>query len=152
MRRVLALLLLFSVLPVFAEAPVKGRIVKMLPLLLNAQGRDSLSPSLYDRDAYQVYLRTHTNEIFAIRFDVLRQVDNAPGMKFKIRIDARGADADGKPTEMKLEQVIKPSWFRHWTSLTLGGEEYKKFGTLTAWRVTLWADDRQLSEEKSFLW
>jgi hypothetical protein len=152
MRRLLALLLLFSVLPVFAEDPVKGRIVKMLPLLLNAQGRDSLSPSLYDRDAYQVYLRAHTNEISAIRFDVLGQVDNAPGMKFKYRLEARGVTGDGKPTEVKLEQEVKPTWFRHWTSLTLGGEEYKKFGTLTAWHATLWADGRQLSEEKSFLW
>ena len=58
MRRLLILLLWLAVLPVFADGPVKGRIVKTLPLLLDLKGQTALSPSLYDRDAYQAHLRT----------------------------------------------------------------------------------------------
>ncbi|MGD0252033.1 MAG: hypothetical protein ABSC01_04995, partial [Verrucomicrobiota bacterium] len=69
MRRFLMILLLFAVLPAFADGIEKGRIVKMLPLFLDLKGHDAISPSLYDRDVYQAYLRQHTNEISAIRFD-----------------------------------------------------------------------------------
>ena len=30
-----------------------GRVVKVLPLYLDLKGRDAISPSLFDRDAYQ---------------------------------------------------------------------------------------------------
>ena len=146
------ILLLFAVLPAFAAGPVQGRIVKALPLFLDLKGHDALSPSLFDRDAYQVYLRQHTNEVSALRFDVLWQVANPAEAKYKIRAELRGVAADGTPAAKTLEQDVKPPLFRRWTSLTLGGGDLKKFGTLVAWRVTLLADDRELCEQKSFLW
>ena len=77
-----ALLIIAVMLALAANAPgaeaVTGRIVKVLPLLLDRQGHDSLSPSLYDRDAYQARLRDHTNEISAVRFDVLWKATKAP--------------------------------------------------------------------------
>jgi len=80
MRRLLVILLLLgSLSATFASDAVSGRVVKVLPLLLDRKGRDAVSPSLYDRDAYQVYLRQHTNEISAIRFDVLWKASNAKG-------------------------------------------------------------------------
>ena len=82
MRRLLVILLLLgSLSATFASDAVSGRVVKVLPLLLDLKGRDAVSPSLYDRDAYQVYLRQHTNEISAIRFDVLWKASNAKGAK-----------------------------------------------------------------------
>ena len=57
------LLLLGSLAAVDATDAMTGHIVKVLPLFLDLNGQDALSPSLYDRDAYQVYLRAHTNEI-----------------------------------------------------------------------------------------
>ena len=152
MRRLLVILFLLAVLPAFADAPVKGRIVKALPLLLNLQGHDALSPSLYDRDAYQVYLRLHTNEISAIRFDVLWSAKNSTAVKYKIRAELRGVSTNGTPSLQTLQQDVKPAFFRRWTSLTLDGEDYKQFGSLVAWRVTLLADDQKLCEQKSFLW
>jgi hypothetical protein len=152
MRRLLVILLLLGTLPAFAGGSVKGRIVKTLPLFLDLKGHDAVSPSLYDRDAYQNYLRYHTNEISALRFDVLWQVGNPPEAKYKMRVELRGVAPNGNPTQQTLEQEVKPPLFRRWTSLPLGGDDYKKFGVLVAWRVTLWADDRQLCEEKSFLW
>jgi len=46
-----------------AADAVTGKVVKVLPFFLDAQGRIAKSPSLFDRDVYQAYLREHTNEV-----------------------------------------------------------------------------------------
>ena len=69
-----------------------------------------------------------------------------------MRVEAHGVATNGLPSIQTLEQDVKPPVFRRWTSLTLEGDAYKKFGSLVAWRVTLLADDKPLCEEKSFLW
>ena len=152
MRRFLMMLLLLAVLPALGNGAEKGRIVKMLPLFLNAKGHDAISPSLYDRDAYQAYLRQHTNEISAMRFDVLWQVENPAAAKYKLRIELRGIGPGGTPTRFTLEAEAPPPLLRRWQSLVLGGADYKGFGELVAWRATLWHGDQLLSEQKSFLW
>ena len=112
MRRFLvALLLLGSLSATFASDAVSGRVIKVLPLFLDLKGHDAVSPSLYDRDAYQVYLRQHTNEISAIRFDVLWKASNAGGAKLKLRVELRGVGADGLPRQMTLEQSVTPGIF-----------------------------------------
>ncbi len=152
MRRLLTILLLFGTLSAWADGAGEGRIVKMLPLLLNGKGQDAVSPSLFDRDAYQVYLRQHTNEISAVRYDVLWRVKHPAPAKYKLRLELRGAVVNGLPRQKTMELEVKPSRFRHWDSLALTGDEYKNFGEAVAWRVTLWADDQMLAEQKSFLW
>src|ERR1017187_5324807 len=110
MRRFLVILLLLgSLSATFASDAASGRVVKVLPLLLDLQGRDPVWPSLYDRDAYQVYLRQHTNEISAIRFDVLWKVSNAKGAKLKLRVELRGIGAGGLPRQTTLEQLDRKS-------------------------------------------
>jgi len=152
MRRFLMILLLLIALPALGDGIEKGRIVKMLPLFINAKGHDALSPSLYDRDAYQAYLRQHANEISAIRFDFLWQVENPSASKYTLRIELRGSGPGGKPTRATREQEVAPPLLRHWNSLVLGGADYRNFGELVAWRATLWRGDHLLSEHKSFLW
>ena len=153
MRRLLVILLLLgSLSATFASDAASGRVVKVLPLLLDLKSRDAVSPSLYDRDAYQVYLRQHTNEISAIRFDILWKASNANSEKLKLRVELRGVGVGGLPRQTTLEQSVTPGFFRRWTSLTLGGADYKNFGELVAWRATLWSDDQLLGEQKSFLW
>jgi len=103
MRRLLVILLLLgSLSATFAADAVSGRVVKVLPLLLDLKSRDAVSPSLYDRDAYQVYLRQHTNEISAIRFDVLWKASNAKGAKLKLRVELRGIGPGGLPRQTTL--------------------------------------------------
>lgn len=153
MRGCLAiLLLLVSLTAAPASDAVTGRIVKVLPLFLDFQGRDAISPSLFDRDAYQAHLREHTNEVSALRFDILWNAAHAKGADLKLRAELRGVAEHGLPRQAVLETNVAPKFFRRWTSLTLGGDEYKQFGALVAWRVTLWDGDRLLSEQKSFLW
>jgi len=153
MRRFLmGLLLLGSLSMDFADEAAAGRVIKVLPLFLDLKGHDALSPSLYDRDAYQVYLRQHPDQRSAIRFDVLWKASNVGDAKLKLYVELRGIGQNGLPRQATLDQVVKPGYFRHWTSVTFGGEDYKNFGELVAWRVTLRADDQLLGEQKSFLW
>lgn len=163
MRRFLVVLLLCgSLAPAFASdavtgppppgEPATGRVLKVLPLLLDRQGHDAISPSLFDRDAYQAHLRLHTNEISAVRFDVLWKTSAPRNTKLKLRLELRGAGADGMPHQMTLEQSVTPGFFHRWSSLLLAGDDYRRFGTVVAWRATLWLDDRLIGEQKSFLW
>jgi hypothetical protein len=130
----------------------EGRVIKVLPLLLDLQGHDALSPSLFDRDAYQFHLRQHTNEVSAIRFDVLWNAAKTKGATLKLRAELLGVGPDSLPRRTVLETNVTPRFFRRWTALPFGGDEFKKFGSLVAWRVTLWNGDRLIGEQKSFLW
>ena len=152
MRRFLLILLLLGGTALGADPLGEpGRIVKTLPLFLDSQGRDAVSPSLFDRDAYQAYLRDHPKEVSALRFDSLWQVKPVAG-SWKLRGELRAIGEDGKPQEQTLTTEIHPPYFRHWDSLTLGGTNYQTFGRVVAWRTTLWHNNRQISEQKSFLW
>ena len=153
MRRLLMILLLLgSLSAAYAADVATGRVVKVLPLFLDLKGHAALSPSLFDRDAYQAYLRQHTNEISAVRFDILWSVSHAEKSGLKLRIELRGTGPDNLPRQTALEQTVAPHFFRHWTSLTLGGDDLKNFGAVTSWRATLWSGDRMIGEQKSFLW
>jgi hypothetical protein len=153
MRRFLLILFLLGSLSMAsASDAVTGHIVKVLPLFLDLNAQDAISPSLYDRDAYQLYLRNHTNEISAMRFDVLWSTSNAGTNDLGLRLELRGVGPEGVPRQTTLEQTVAPHYFHHWTSLPFAGGDYKNFGTVVAWRATLWSGPKLLDEQKSFLW
>lgn len=134
-----------------SNAPT-GRIAKVLSLLMDTNGAVATSPSLFDRDAYQAWLLEHTNSVSGVRFDVCWKARHTQGMTLELRVELRGVGAGGMPTEAVLEQTVRPKLFHHWISLTLAGRDYKKLGTLAAWRATLWNGQQKISEQKSFLW
>jgi hypothetical protein len=153
MRRLFVLLLLLgSIAATSAADAVTGSVVKVLPLFLDLKGHDAPSPSLFDRDAYQAYLRVNTNEISAVRFDVQWSAANTGKTQLKLRLELRGVGEKSLPRQTTLEQTVTPHAFSHWTSLTLGGDDRKNFGDVVAWRATLWAGDQIIGEQKSFLW
>jgi hypothetical protein len=154
MRRLIFFLMLCSLFAaVFSAEAATGRVIKVLPQLLDLQGRQTLSPSLYERDAYQAFLRVHTNDVSGMRFAVQWQAGGKSAVPLKLRIEARGTAKGDLPSHTVLEREVKPGgWFSHWISLPITGEDYKKFGSVTAWHATLWEGDRLLSEQTSFLW
>src|SRR5271170_3267231 len=105
------LLLLGSLARANATDAMTGHIVKVLPLFLNLKGQDAISPSLYDRDAYQVYLRAHTNEVSAIRFDVLWSTSKTGTTNLTLRLELRGIGQNGVPRQTDLEQTVTPHYF-----------------------------------------
>ena len=149
-RTFFLLLLFFSASNCSEAATVK--IIKVLPHYLDLEGRHSISPSLYDRDAYQAYLRNHPAERSALRFDIQWKAKSVDAPKLKLRMELRTSKgAIGKP--LVLEMSVKSSrWFSHWSALTVVGQDYQQMGDLVAWRATLWNGEQQLAEQKSFLW
>ncbi len=155
MRTAVLWLALLGYFLVAAAAPAAtGRLIKVLPEYLDSKGRTSLSPSLYDRDAYQAVLRLHPNQRSGIRFYIQWKIKGRPVEPLKARVELRGPALGALPRHTTLEQTLPPKrgWFGHWTGLTLGGDAYKQFGGVVAWRVTLWEGTRLLAEQKSFLW
>jgi hypothetical protein len=130
-----------------------GRVIKVLPHFLDLQGRAALSPSLYDRDAYQVILRDHPEQRSGVRFDMQWKTKGPVWSDLKLRVELRGVAEGDAPKQMILERELQVGgWFSHWTSMTLVGRDYKAIGEVTAWRVTLWEGEDLLGEQKSFLW
>lgn len=144
------LLLGCLVLSPSAWAGDSGRIIKVLPHLMDAKGRHTLSPSLYERDAYQQYLRRHPEERSGIRFDVQWKGDRS--LDWELRMEVRATQTvPGKPKVLVLD-LPKPGWFSKWSEVRITGEDYKALGDVTAWRATLWQGGQQVDELKSFLW
>ena len=154
MRRLFLLIIATLVCAVpFSAAAATGRVVKVLPHFLDLKGRHSLSPSLYDRDAYQAQLRKNPGQRSGLRFDVHWRASGASG-KLILRAELRGTAQGTQPrqTTLETELAVGKTSANHWNSLLLGGEDFKNFGEVTAWRVTLWDGEQLVGEQKSFLW
>ena len=153
MRQVFQMVVpLFLLLTTVAAPAASGKVVKVLPHFLDLEGRHSVSPSLYDRDAYQAELRAHPEKRSGIRFDILWRGRGEPKQKAKLRVELRGSAKGNLPTEKTVETEVTLTGISHWAAVKLDGEEYKKFGEVTAWRVTLWEGDQLLGDQKSFQW
>jgi hypothetical protein len=145
----LALLVFVVALSSNADA-ASARIKKVLPQLIDSEGRNSLSPSLYERDAYQAFLRNNPAQRAGLKFEV--QWGGGRGKDLTLQIEMRGGrEAIFHARTLKMP-VKKKGFFSTWSSLVLRDEAYKNFGDLVAWRATLWDGDKQISEQKSFLW
>jgi hypothetical protein len=136
----------------FPAVAASARVLKVLPQFLDLNGKHTLSPSLFERDAYQAILREHPERRSGLRFDVWWKARGPARAPLKLRLELRGTANGQLPTQMVLETEVKPGFFSHWVSLPMTGEEFRKFGEVTAWRATISEDGAQLDEQKSFLW
>lgn len=152
MRRFLSwLVLLFLLLPAGVDGATDTvRIRKVLPHLLDRKGRHAVSPSLYDRDAYQDHLRRHPEEVSALRFDIHWQARMERRQPLQLRLEVR---TGRQPKPLVLERTVQPGrWYNSWSSLSLDGEAFRESGGVVAWRATLWQGEQLLAEQRSFLW
>lgn len=140
------------VMTAFSASAATGKVVKVLPHFLDLKGRHTLSPSLYDRDAYQAELRKNPAKRSGVRFDILWRGRSATRQLATLRVELRGAAKGDLPTQTILETEVLITGTSHWAQLTLAGEKYQNFGEITAWRATLWVGEEQIGEQKSFLW
>lgn len=144
------------ILLAFSSAPLRlaaaeSRIVKVLPHFLDQQGRHALSPSLYERDAYQAQLRKHPEQISALRFDIHWRAARTAGSHPVLRLELRTATHQGKDV-LVLEAPLPSKGSRGWTPLNLDANAYRDAGEIQAWRATLQDGGKVLAESKSFLW
>jgi hypothetical protein len=126
------------------------KIIKVLPQFLDQEGHHAASPSLFERDAYQEHLRRHPELRSGIRFAILWK--SRGSAQLKLRVEMRGARGMEPTTAVLEEPVKKGGILGNWSFLKLTGEKYKTFGELAAWHATLWEGDRQVAEQRSFLW
>jgi hypothetical protein len=147
------LLLLGGLAAAVSAAAASGRVIKVLPQFLDLKGRDSTYPSLYERDAYQVYLRQHTNLVSGMEFNIQWKTRGKPTGPVKLRVEMRGVVRGDAPEALVLEKAVEPhGWFSHWSAIPVTKDNYRALGEITAWRVTLWEDKQLLGEQRSFLW
>ncbi len=123
---ILVLAIWFGASPVAVAA--SGRIIKVLPQFLDLKGRHTLSPSLYDRDAYQAHLRTHPEERSGLRIAV-QWKSTVPG-QYKLRLELRGRHEKDSTTVIRESSERKRGLFSNWTYLLLeGGESTRPLAT-----------------------
>ena len=127
-------------------AHAEAKISKVLPHWLDKQGRHTLSPSLFERDAYQAQLRANPDQRSGIRFDVKWSGSSS---ELKLKVELQIAEA-AKP--VVLSQPLKSGRRGGWSAVTLDGERFKSLGKIVAWRASLLEGDKTLAERKSFLW
>jgi len=128
----------------------EGRIIKVLPHFLDRQGRHAVSPSPYDRDAYQAVLRKNPAQRSGLRFDIQWKTKSAGANPLKLRIELRGVRLG---EVQAVEQIVyKKGLFSQWSALTVQDEAYEQLGEMVAWRATLSDGERMLAEQRSFLW
>ncbi len=137
-----------------AAAPLHAgadRVVKVLPHYLDTRGRHALSPSLFERDAYQALLRAHPKQRGGLRFDVLWKARRAPGRTRLLRLElVSETHPRGRP--LILETPLPEKRARGWTGLKVDAPTERALGEWTAWRVSLVVDGQVVSSRQSFLW
>jgi hypothetical protein len=127
-----------------------ARIIKTLPHFLDLQGKHTLHPSLFERDAYQAELKRHPDRCSGMRFDV--QWKSHDIKTATVRLEVRGAKTPPRKTEVFEHEVKAGGFFRRWSSLRVEGKDFERIGQIMAWRVSVWDGGELLAEEKSFLW
>jgi hypothetical protein len=128
-------------------------LIKVLPSFLDAKGRNSVSPNLFERDSYQNYLRKNPKLRSGMRFDIQWKRKGPTFDALKLKVEVRGVAEGDLPKQFVLEQKLAPTgWLGRWTAIPFVGQEYKAFREVTSWRVTLWDGDQLLGEQRSFLW
>jgi hypothetical protein len=129
-----------------------GRIIKVLPQRLDLQGRHALSPSLFERDAYQAVLLRNPRQCSGLRYAVQWKAKGARGASLRLRAELlTSKNTPAHPLVIERAVQAKTGWSR-WTSLPLEGDAFKQAGDVIAWRITLWDGATPLAEQRSFLW
>ncbi len=128
----------------------EARVVKVLPHLVDHQGRHTLSPSLYERDAYQAELRQHPEKRAGMQYEVLWTASRRVSGPLKLRLELRGAEGEASET---VETAVKRGfWGRRWSRVLVPRDQFRRLGTVNAWKATLLESGKPLAEARSFLW
>lgn len=134
-----------------APKPV-ARILKVLPHFIDLEGRHTINPSLFDRDAYQFELRRNPALRSGMRFDVLWKTSPGKAAALTIKVELRGSKAPEQAPVVITTRAFSRGGFSQWTRVPITGKDYEALGELLSWRVSLWKDDELVSEQQSFLW
>ena len=146
----IVLLLLLAGSPMVWGGP--DRIIKVLPHYVDLQGRHAVSPSLFERDAYQAMLRQNPLKQGGRQFDIQWKARKRAGRTLQLRLELVTIHhAKGSPFTVDLD-ATPTGTFHRWKRVKLDKALSDRLGEIIAWRVTLREGGAELSEKKSFLW
>jgi hypothetical protein len=135
---------------VAAPNPVTGRVQKVLIHYLDAAGRHTLSPSLYERDAYQAKLRKDPSLCSGLRFEIQWKTSAPASAPLQLRLEIRSSK---DPQLMTINETVhRRPWYDRWTRVSLDKAAMDRLGEVVAWRVSLWDGERMVADQRSFLW
>jgi hypothetical protein len=133
-------------------AAAGDKLLKVLPHYLDLEGKHALSPSLFERDAYQAMLRDHPEKRGGLQFDVQWKARKPAARALELRLELVTTHYP-KGQAFSVDVPLDPRWrLERWHRLKLDRSLMDKLGEVVAWRVTLRENGRELSERKSFLW
>ena len=128
----------------------EGKVIKVLPHFVDVQGRHTLSPSLYERDAYQELLRNHPEKRAGMQFEVFWKVSSRLSGPLRLRMELRGTESGSLET---VEMEVKRGFLgRRWSRVILDSKQLARLGTVTAWKAVLLDNTHPVTETHSFLW
>ena len=135
-----------------AAQAASDKIIKVLPHYLDLNGRHAVSPSLFERDAYQAMLRREPSKRGGLQFDIQWKARKRPGRTLQLRLELVTAHhPKGSPFAVDLD--VRPTGaFSRWKRVKLDRALTDRLGDMVAWRITLREGSVGLSEQKSFLW
>ena len=128
----------------------EGKVIKVLPHFVDFQGRHTLSPSLYERDAYQELLRNHPEKRAGLQFEVLWKVSGRVSGPLRLKMELRGGNSSS--LEIVEMDVKRGMFWRRWSRMVLDPKQFARVGTVTAWKATLLQGEEIVAEANSFLW
>jgi hypothetical protein len=151
MLRAFPIILMALTFFAMSSRAAEQRVIKVLPHFMDQEGRHANSPSLFERDAYQAWLRKNPEEQSGIRYDI--QWQSFISGEYVMKLELIGRVADGVPKTKTIERtlVVKNSR-RSWDAIRFEGEEFRAFGQVVAWRVSIWQGEEMLTKKQSFLW
>jgi hypothetical protein len=146
----LASALALGLLPAARADANPDRIVKVLPHYVDWEGRHALSPSLFERDAYQVILKAHPEKRGGLQFDVRWKARKAPGRQLALRLEmVTTRHPKGRP--LVVESPL-PAGRKGWARVKVDAATLRGAGDMIAWRVSLVEGGQALGSQQSFLW
>lgn len=147
----IALVLCCTVICASEAHGADARVIKVLTHLVDTEGRTALAPSLFERDAYQLHLRTNPDLVAGMRFDVQLKAPRDAGPVL-LRIEARGSKSGLGRAQVFEKEVVPARWFSTWGRIALDKAATEALGSVVAWRASVWRDGELLAEQESFLW
>src|SRR5690606_22647269 len=124
MRSLKLLTLICFGLMLCLSAQAGPRIKKVLPHFIDAKGRTSLSPSLYERDAYQFLMRTQPDKRSGLRFDV-QWTGAKKNQSLSLQLELRGVNNNDIQTRRITVPVRKTGFFSTWSAAILSEADYR---------------------------
>jgi hypothetical protein len=130
----------------------KASIVKVLPHLLDLQGKASLAPGLFQRDAYQGQLRKDPKRVSGMRFNVQWKAKGIPADELMLKVWLKTSGRSPNDPLQLTAPIRGNRKLGRWSSVYYDGKLFTDNGQVLAWKVELLHGETSLATQTSFLW